>query len=173
MQLLETVLGSGTELDASQMAVRALAVFVIALAMIRLSRRRSFGQHTPFDACIPVLFGAVVSRAVVGASPFWETDAAEFARALVHRDVARLCVRSCWFDRLANGNERVLIDQGKMDLRATEKVRISKRDLGEAICRKFGAGELHDGDRAVLERHGTVSLKEKSLEAKRFADSPF
>ena len=67
----------------------------------------------------------------------------------------------------------VLIDQRKMDLRAMEKARISKRDPGEAICRKFGTGRLHDIDRAVLERDGTASLKKKSPEAKRFADSPF
>ena len=172
MQLLETVFGSGTELGAAQMAVRALAVFVIALVMIRLSGRRSFGQHTPFDACTTVLLGAVLSRAVVGASPFGATTAAGFALVLMHRVVAWLSVHFYWFDRLVSGNERVLIDQGEMDSQAMEKALISKRDLGEAIRRKFGTGGLHEIDRAVLERDGTVSLKKKSPESERSADSP-
>ena len=135
MQLLETVFGSGTELGAAQMAVRALAVFVIALVMIRLSGRRSFGQHTPFDACTTVLLGAVLSRAVVGASPFGATMAAGFALVLMHRVVAWLSVHFYWFDRLVSGNERVLIDQGEMDPR-----RWKKRSSASAIWARRSVG---------------------------------
>jgi uncharacterized membrane protein YcaP (DUF421 family) len=71
---LRDLFGEGTDLGPLQMALRALAVFVLALAMIRTAGRRSIGQHRPFDACTTVLLGAVLSRAVVGASPFRATS---------------------------------------------------------------------------------------------------
>lgn len=39
--------GDGPELTFWQMAARAAAVFVIALVLVRVSGRRSFGQHSP------------------------------------------------------------------------------------------------------------------------------
>ena len=76
IELIHLVFGEGTDLEIWQMSIRGAVVFVVALVLIRASGRRSFGQHSPFDACITVLLGAVLSRAVVGASPFWATVAA-------------------------------------------------------------------------------------------------
>ncbi|WP_353506635.1 hypothetical protein [Variovorax flavidus] len=67
--------GEGSDLETWQMAAQAVVTFFIALLLIRASGRRSFRQHTPFDACVTVPLGAALSRAVVGASPFWATVA--------------------------------------------------------------------------------------------------
>ena len=55
--------------------------------MIRIAGRRSFGQKTPFDACTTVLLRAILSRAVVGASPFWSAVGATMALVVMHRAV--------------------------------------------------------------------------------------
>src|ERR1700755_1316427 len=77
--------GQGEQLDVLQMTLRAGAVFVLTLLMIRVSGRRSVGQHRAFDACTTVLLGSVLSRAVVGASPFWATMAAGLTIVVLHR----------------------------------------------------------------------------------------
>jgi len=66
IELIHLVFGEGSDLEIWQMSMRGAVVFVVALVLIRASGRRSFGQHSPFDACITVLLGAVLSRAVVG-----------------------------------------------------------------------------------------------------------
>ena len=92
MDVIRLLFGDGTELTTWQMADRALVTFVLALAMIRLAGRRSFGQRSPFDACTTVLLGAVLSRAVVGASPFsirqrgGTSGIGAVARAVLERD---------------------------------------------------------------------------------------
>src|SRR5262252_4067159 len=91
--VVDTLFGSGSELNTLQMGLRAVAVFVLALAMIRVAGRSSFGQHRPFDACTTVLLGAVLSRAVVGASPFWATMVAGAAIVALHRAVALASLR--------------------------------------------------------------------------------
>ena len=68
--LMKLTFGEGTDLQSWQMTKRGVVVFGIAFGLIRASGRRSFGQHSPSDACVTVLLGAVLSRAVVGASPF-------------------------------------------------------------------------------------------------------
>lgn len=82
---IDVLFGNGDQLSALQMALRAAVASVLTLAMIRVAGRRSLGQQRPFDACISVLLGLVLSRAVVGASPFWPTMAAGAALVLLHR----------------------------------------------------------------------------------------
>ena len=109
---LLTLFGDGPDLTPLQMSARALAVFVVALLLLRLAGRRALGQRSPFDVCIIVLLGAVLSRAVVGASPFLATISAAAVLVVLHRLVAWWGVRSPMFERLVTGHERVLIDRG-------------------------------------------------------------
>src|ERR1700759_5225919 len=102
---IQWIFGEGSHLEIHQMAARAVVVFFFTLLMIRAAGRRSFGQSSPFDACATVLLGAVLSRAVVGASPFWPTMAAGAALALLHRFLARACIRWRWVEDVVSGKE--------------------------------------------------------------------
>lgn len=161
MDLVDTLFGHGTALSPLQMAARAVTIFLFLLAMIRLSGRRSFGQHSPFDACTAVLLGAVLSRAVVGASPYWSALAGGLAIVLMHRAIAWACVRSATIDRFVSGQERVLVDRGVKDQAAMRKALITERDLNEAARKEFGADKVDCIDRAVLERDGRLSLSQR------------
>lgn len=164
-QLVDWLFGHGAELAPWQMAARAIAVFFIALVLIRASGRRSFGQHSPFDACITVLLGAVLSRAVVGASPFWSTMAAGAALVVVHRAVALGSSRWRSFENLVNGREIVLMRNGHVDEDAMQRALVSQSNLEEAIRQQVGKAELADVDYAVLERDGKLTILKRSGEA--------
>ena len=154
---LRTLFGEGPELGALQMALRSAVVFVLALAMIRVSGRRSFGQRRPFDACTTVLLGAVLSRAVVGASPFWATMAAGAVIVLLHRLVAMASLRWPRFERLVSGDKRELVRDGVRDQQEMDKALITARDLDEAVRDKLG-DESRPVRRAVLERDGRLTV---------------
>ena len=155
---IKAIIGEGTDLTALQMGCRAAIVFVVTLVLIRLSGRRSFGQHNSFDACLTVLLGAVLSRAVVGASPFFATILAATTLVLLHRMIAWTCVRSDHFDRLVSGDTRDLILDGVKQTDAMKKALISNRDLEEAARKKCGDPNLERVASAVLERDGQVSI---------------
>ncbi|QKG54038.1 hypothetical protein [Hymenobacter sp. BRD67] len=57
-------------ITAVQMTTRSVIVFFVALALLRLSGKRTFGGSTAFDMVVKIMLGAVLSRAVVAASPF-------------------------------------------------------------------------------------------------------
>jgi len=47
--ILIEMFGQGKDLNTLQMSCRGIVVFFIALLLIRISGRRSFGMHTPLD----------------------------------------------------------------------------------------------------------------------------
>jgi uncharacterized membrane protein YcaP (DUF421 family) len=159
--LIELVFGEGSDLAFWQMAARACVVFVIALVLVRISGRRSFGQHSPFDACTTVLVGAVLSRAV-GASPFWSTMCAASAIVLMHRLAGQASVRWPRFEALISGHERHLVRNGKADANQMKRALITKNDLEEAVRKKTGSSDVSAIKGAVLERNGDITVIEKA-----------
>lgn len=128
--LVQMLFGEGDQLDVLQMSMRSGVVFALALAMIRISGRRSFGQRRPFDAC---------------------------ATVLLHRFVAMASVRWPRFETLVSGDKRELVRDGRCDRDEMQKALITERDLDEAI-RKQGGDERRPVRRAVLERDGVVTV---------------
>lgn len=153
-----TLFGHGSDLDALQMTLRAIAVFVAIIAMIRIAGRRSVGQHRSFDVCVTVLLGSVLSRAVVGASPFWPTMCSGVAIVVLHRLVAMASVRWASFESLVDGRERELVSHGRHDPEQMRKALVTPRDLDEAVRKKTG-DETTPLERAVLERDGQLTVK--------------
>lgn len=159
--LIEFVFGEGSDLTYWQMAARAATVFVIALVLVRISGRRSFGQHSPFDACTTVLVGAILSRAVVGANPFWSTVCAATAIVLMHRLTGQASVRWPKFEALISGHEIHLVRKGKPDAGQMRRALITDNDLKEAVRKKIGTSDISAVEGAVLERNGDITVIEK------------
>jgi len=156
--LLLTLFGEGKDLDALQMSLRAVVLFMLTLLMIRVSGRRSVGQHRAFDACTTVLLGSLLSRAVVGASPFWATVAASAAIVVLHRLVAMASLRWPRFEALISGDKRELVAQGQRNQDEMRKALVTARDIDEAIRKETG-DEATAIERAVLERDGGITVK--------------
>jgi uncharacterized membrane protein YcaP (DUF421 family) len=159
--MVANLFGVGTDLTATQMALRGLAVFALTLLMIRISGRRSIGQHSSFDACIPVLLGSVLARCVVGASPFWPTIATGVALVLLHRAIAMLSLRVPRFDVLVNGRPRTLVIDGTINHAAMRKGLVSSGDLLQALREHSVPEDLSLARQIVLERNGAISVLER------------
>jgi uncharacterized membrane protein YcaP (DUF421 family) len=158
MEAILWLFGDGDDLTFWQTAARAVAMFVVGLVLIRVSGRRSFGQQNPFDACMTVMLGAILSRAVMGVSAFWPTVAAAAALALTHRLVALAACNSPRFDLLVSGPERELLRDGVIDREQMRAALITYHDLMAAIRRKTGREDPATARRATLERDGTITV---------------
>lgn len=71
-------------LNVWQMAVRAVVVYVAAVAMVRLGDKRFMGKNTAFDVILGIILGSVVSRAITGSAPFSPSIGAGFVLVGVH-----------------------------------------------------------------------------------------
>ncbi|HYG15257.1 MAG TPA: YetF domain-containing protein [Bacteroidia bacterium] len=152
----------GTDhLNIEQMTARAVVIFIIALIILRISGRRSFGMASAFDNVVAVLIGGVLSRAVVGASPFLPTVCAALAMALMHRLLAWLSLDYKGVGRIAKGSPRVIYENGEFNRKNMRLSLISERDFMEGVRKECNTESLDEIDKAYVERDGRISVIRK------------
>lgn len=161
MSLLETIFGSGKDLDALQMSCRGIAVFIIALALLRISGRRSFGMRTPLDNIIVILLGAVLSRAVVGASPFLPVVCSCLFIVIMHRLLAWITVRNKRFSSAIQGDRILLFEHGQFNHDNMSRALVSEKDLHQAVRKKAATEDMEKIERMYMEPAGEISVIKK------------
>ncbi|WNC91441.1 DUF421 domain-containing protein [Paraburkholderia sp. FT54] len=161
MNAISLLFGEGRNLDPLQMGMRSIVVFLVALVLIRVSGRRSFGQRSPFDSVVVILLGATLSRAIVGASPFIATVVASFVIVAGHRLLAWACMRSRALERLVGGVEREVYSNGAFNPREMNAALISPTDVQESVRQKTGSRSMDEVAAAILERNGEVGVIRK------------
>ncbi|HEY9535926.1 MAG TPA: YetF domain-containing protein [Mucilaginibacter sp.] len=157
----DEIFGSGTNLSVLQMSSRGIVIFLLALIMIRVSGRRSFGLRTPLDNIISILLGAVLSRAVVGASPFLPVMVTCFIVVGLHRGLAWFIAQNPAFSRLIEGNKILIYQDGKFLEDNMKRVQICREDVMQGIRRQVVTEDLDQIDYVYIERNGEISAIKK------------
>jgi len=155
------LIGEGKELNIFQMAIRAAMIFLIALVLIRLSGKRTFGMLSPFDTVISILLGAILSRAVIGASPFVATVFASVVIVILHRLFAWISLYNDVFGSLIKGNAKIIYEDGKIIRKNMQKFFITDKDLKEGIRLQGNVESLDEIKRVYIERDGKISVIKK------------
>jgi uncharacterized membrane protein YcaP (DUF421 family) len=161
MELIIKIFGEGKDLNIYQMCARALVVYFIALVLIRISGRRTFGKKTAFDNTIGIVLGAILSRAVVGASPFMPTVMAGLCLVILHRLLAWLCVFSKSLRTLLEGNSMILFENGKVNNENMKSGLMNNDDMMGDVRIKAKTNSLDGIDRIYLETSGEISVVRK------------
>lgn len=161
MEWIETIFGSGKELNMLQMTCRGIAAFFVALIMIRLAGQRTFGKQSALDNVVMIMLGAVLSRAVVGASGIMPVIGACTAMSLTHRILGWLSTYHDWIGRIVKGNQFCLYRNGREETRTMKKLLISSKDLMEGVRMQLNADSLEDVDSIYIERNGELSVIKK------------
>jgi uncharacterized membrane protein YcaP (DUF421 family) len=164
MNVLVQIFGEGKDLGALQMSARAVAVFFFALIFIRISGRRSFGIRTPLDNIIVVLLGAVLSRAVTGASALGPTICASLALVSVHRLFALLLVRNARVKGFVEGEKILLFRDGKFIKDNLRRGLVSEEDVLQGLREVLQTDNVEGISRIYIERDGEISAIKKSEE---------
>jgi len=155
---LDAIWGHGRDLDATQMAVRAFVVFFVTLALVRLSGRRSFARRTAFDNIIVITLGAVLSRPIYGASPFWPIVAASTAMVVIHRLLGISSASVAIIERLVKGRSFPLWKAGQLDRHAMIRHELSIGDLDAAARMQAHRAHFTDVLEIHLETSGELSV---------------
>ena len=155
---IDTLFGHGKDLDALQVSMRAGVLFVIALVLIRIAGMRAFGRKSSFDSVVVIMLGAVLSRPVVGASPFWPTLAGCTVLVILHRVLGMLTARSRLLERLVKGSSRVVYRDGHDDHEQLVRTGISVADLDEVARRHALIPDRRGVREIVVESSGELSV---------------
>ena len=165
LQMLIGPDGQPKELTLLQLCVRALIIFVLGLAMVRIGDRRSLSEKTGFDTLFLVLIGAVLARAINGSAGFLSTIGCAFFLMLVHRVFAWIACRSHAFGKLIKGSEVKLVTDGQIDWKALKRNLVSEHDLEEDLRLAAATENIEKIKAARLERSGDISFVKKDSES--------
>src|SRR3954462_23983 len=72
------------ELSVLQVCARAIVVYIILIAYVRIAKKRFLGKATAFDAILVIIIGSISSRAISGTAPFVASLAGTLALILIH-----------------------------------------------------------------------------------------
>lgn len=161
MGLLDSLFGHGKDLTSWQMICRAIVTFFITLVLLRLAGMRAFGKKSAFDQVIMIMLGSILSRVVVGASPFIPTTLACLGFALIHSVLGWL---SCFNDAIGHwvkGEKLLLYSQGRELVRNMQRAKISHKDLLESVRTQLHQNSLEQVEEIYLERTGELSVIKK------------
>ena len=161
MDILIKIFGEGKDLTAWQMSSRGIIVFVIALLLIRISGRRSFGIRAPLDNIIIILLGAILSRAVVGASQFVPVIVCSFVIVIMHRGVGWLIVNSKVIGRLIESDKIILYEKGKYVKQHLKRVQLTEEDVMQGVRKSALTEDLNQIKHIYIERNGEISAIKK------------
>lgn len=150
------------ELAVYQVCLRAIVVFLILIAYVRIGKKRLLGQATGFDAIVIVVIGSLASRAISGTAPFVASLAATFALVAAHWVISYLTETSRPLSYLVKGHDTVLIRHGEIDRQALHDAHMSEDDLAEDL-RQAGVDNRSEVKEARLERNGKLSVIEYGL----------
>lgn len=161
MEILDDIWGKGNTLTSLQMGCRAIVIFIIALLLIRLSGRRSFGMKTASDNIIVILLGAILSRAVVGASPFLPIVTASFIIAFSHRLLSYIKVIIKDSGKWIDGKKILLYDEGEFLLKNMHRALVSYEDILQAVRLSAGNEDFSQISKIYMEQNGEMSIIKK------------
>ena len=161
MKILIELFGQGKDLSIIQMCIRAITIFIIALLLIRISGRRSFGMHTPLDAIITIILGAVLSRAIVGASPFIATITSCGCLVLFHRLCGWLTAHYQTIKNITEGKSILLFEHGNFIKQHMEKALVCEEDIMRGVRKTALTEDLRMIEKIYLEATGEISVVKK------------
>jgi uncharacterized membrane protein YcaP (DUF421 family) len=161
MDLLTEIFGQGKDLNSLQMSARGIVVFFIALVLIRISGRRSFSLHTPLDNIIAIALGAVLSRAIVGASDFVPVIVACTVMVVMHRGFSWLIAHNKKTEQIAEGNKILLFKDGQFNQRNMSKALVCEEEIMQGVRKSALTEKLDQIDVIYMERNGEISAIKK------------
>jgi uncharacterized membrane protein YcaP (DUF421 family) len=164
MDWLEAALGAGkgpSDISILEMGARAVLIYLVILAMVRMGKKRFMSQASAFDMIVGIIMGSIASRAITGNAPIVPALGACAAMLLLHSTLTAIAVRWHGFGGLIKGGNRLLVKDGKVDEDELCKAHMTNRDLDEAL-REQGIDEPAKVAEARLERNGKVSIIKRS-----------
>lgn len=156
----------GNDVDATlpiwQIILRTIVIYIVALLIIRLGKRRFMGSYTTFDILLGFIVGSILSRGITGAVRFVDMFAVVVVLVLLHWMIAVISFYSQRFSNVVKNTERKLIVEGEIQEDAMQKSKIGKNDLMQAIREEANVDSLDKVETAYLERDGNITVIPKS-----------
>lgn len=141
-----------------EVALRTTIIFVYTLFLLRVLGKRGVAQLSLFEVTIIIGLGSAVGDPMFQADvPLLHAMVVIAIIVILYRVFMALVRKNERFERFVEGEPSCLVVEGRIDLEALDKERISQEELFE-ILRGSGVSQLGEVKRAFIEQSGTVSV---------------
>ena len=146
-----------------EFVLRAVVVYFLLLAMLRLSGKRTVGQFTPFDLLVVVLLGTAVQNSLIG-EDYSLLGGLILAATLIACNwlVGFASARSQRVDDLVEGCPVLLARDGQLFDAVLRRQNINARDVDEAL-RDNGLSDVSRAALVTLEVDGTITVVPREI----------
>jgi uncharacterized membrane protein YcaP (DUF421 family) len=159
MSPLEQVfVAPGSQLNAWQVIPRTVILFVVAIAYVRVAKKRFMAQASALDLVVAIVFGSMLSRAINGSGSLASCLSASLALVVLHRLLDRWACQWPRFEALVKGHSNILVRAGVPDREAMKFHAITDEDLMSEMRTIALTDRLDEVRLAVLERSGRISI---------------
>ena len=141
-----------------QFVLRAVAVYVLVIVLIRVSGKRAVGQFTPFDLVLLILIGNAVQNGMNGGDNSL-TGALILAVSLIvlNYAVAQVTARYSSVRKIVEGVPVLIARNGVVFHHVLRREHVSHADFKEAL-RQVEHGQVSRIHYAVLETNGKITF---------------
>ena len=143
-------------LPVAEKILRPVLIYLFLVIGLRLAGKRELAQLNPFDLVVLLTLSNTVQNAIIGDDNSVTGGVIGAATLLVvNYLVVRFLFRHEKLDRLVEGQESVLIENGRLLEDRLTKELLTRQEL-EAAAHRQGFDSLAEVERAVLEPGGTL-----------------
>jgi uncharacterized membrane protein YcaP (DUF421 family) len=138
-------------------ALRATAVYLLVLIVIRLMGKRAVGNFSAFDLLVALMIGEIVDEMIYGDVTFLQGVIPIIIIVLMHEANAWLSYLGGGFNRLLEGTPSVIVKDGEFQREGMRRERMSEEDVMSQL-RLQGVDVLREVKLATVENDGQVSV---------------
>lgn len=154
-----------TGISAWQLVLRTIIIYIVALLIIRVAKRRFMGKYSSFDILLGFVIGSVLSRAITGAVRFLDMIIIVSMLVLLHWLIAYFSYYSERLGKFFKNSARELVIDGELQEEALRKSKIGHNDLMQALREEANVDSLDNVKTAYLERDGNITVIPRSCRA--------
>ena len=139
--------------------LRAAAVYIVVLLVLRLAGRRTVAEMTPFDLVLLLIIGDATQQALLG-DDFSLTTAFLVVATLIVLDILLSLLKERFgsLAKLIDGVPMVIVENGQPLRERMRRARVSLDDVMLSARESQGIERLEEIKFAVLEVSGGISV---------------
>lgn len=142
----------------SIIAIRTVIIYIFIIAAMRIMGKRQLGELQPSELVVALLISDLAAVPMQengmpllnGLIPIMILVALELL-------FSGLMIKSPFFQHLIGGKSKIIIDNGNLDIKALNGMRMSLEDLMETL-RQQSVFDLRDVQYAIVEPNGKLSV---------------
>ena len=143
--------------DLALTAARAVAVYAVMLAVIRLSGKRTIGSFTAFDFLVALMLGEVVDEIIYGSVSMTQGMVGIGVIVLLHYANSWLTYWDHGFAHLLEGSPTVVLEKGQLHYPGMRAELMNEKDVLSEL-RLHGIDDLREVKVAIVEPNGNLSV---------------